>query len=172
VNVFLYWVVLYPSWYLTNSLLHEGSHYLVNVLTGVQVKEVRLIPHFWRGDFAAAFVNTGSESPIQAALGATAPYWTGLLWVAFGLLLLRSIRRMPMLLSALVLTLFCLRPLADLVNNYVAVLAFQFGDFVTVAQAIGTPGMHLLALSFLALTLSGCIYGVHGLSQPSNPALS
>jgi len=166
VNVLLYWIVLYPSWYLTNSLFHEGSHYLVNSLSGVQVIDVRLIPHFWRGDFADAFVNTGPESPFQAALGATAPYWSGVIWVAFGLLLLKSIRRMPLMLSTLVLTIFCLRPLADLVNNYFAVLAFHFGDFSMVAHAYGNPVMHILALSFLSLTLAGCIYGVYGASRP------
>lgn len=172
VNVILYWAVLYPSWYLTNSLFHEGAHYLVNVLTGVQVTEVRLISRFWRGDFVDAFVNTGLESPLQAVLGATAPYWTGLIWVALGILLLRKTKRMPMIISTLVLTIFCLRPLADLINNYFAVIAFQFGDFYTTAKAIGTPGMHLLAVSLLALTLSGCIYAVHGAPKPSDNALS
>lgn len=171
VNVFLYWAIIYPSWYLTNSLLHEGSHYLVNRLTGVQVLEVRLIPHFWKGDFANAFVQTGLENPFQAAFGAMAPYTTGLLWVAFGLLLLRSVRRMPMIMSALVLTIFCLRPLADIINNYFAAIAFHFGDFYVIGKAVGHPGMHFLALSLLGTTLAGCIYAVHGISHSSNPAV-
>jgi hypothetical protein len=162
VNVALYWVVLYPVWYLSSTLLHEGSHYAVNVLSGVQVTAVRLIPHFWEGDWSDAYVNTGLENPFQAALGATAPYWLGVISVAGGLLLLRRIQGRPLLLAALALTVFCLRPLADLVNNYIAVLAFQFGDFAVAARAMGAAPMHVLALGLLTLTFAGCAYAVQG----------
>ncbi len=161
VNVALYWLVLYPVWYLSTTVFHEGAHYLVNTLSGVQVTAVRLIPHFWLGDFAAAYVNTGPLTSFQAALGSTAPYWSGVVWVACGLLILRRLRGTPLLLASLVLTVFCLRPLADLVNNYFAVVVFNFGDFTTAAAALGYPFMHLLALSLFAFTLAGCIYGVY-----------
>lgn len=162
VNVGKYWLVLYPVWYLSTTVFHEGAHYLVNTLSGVQVTAVRLIPHFWRGAFADAYVNTGPLTSLQAALGSTAPYWFGVVWVACGLLILRRLKGTPPLLASLVLTVFCLRPLADLVNNYFAVVAYNFGDFTTAAAALGYPLMHLLALGLLALTLGGCIYGVYG----------
>lgn len=168
VNVGLFWLVLYPSWYLSNSLLHEGAHYLVNVLSGVKVTGVRLVPHFWAGDWSDAYVNTGPWSPFQAGLGSTAPYWLGLVSMVGGLLLLRRIQGRPLLLAALVLTVFCLRPLADLVNNYAAALGFQFGDFSVAARAMGEAPMHALALSLLALTLTGCVYAVRGM-PPSCP---
>jgi hypothetical protein len=160
VNVGLYWLVLYPLWYLSNSVFHEGAHYLASALSGVQVKEVRLLPHFWAGDFVNAYVDTGVRTPFQAALGSTAPYWSGVIWVACGLLILRRLSGKPLLLSSLVLTVCCLRPLADLVNNYFGAVAFGFGDFANTAAAIGLPFMHLVALSLLALTVAGCIYGV------------
>jgi len=161
VNVALYWVVLYPVWYLTSTVLHEGAHYVVNVLSGVQVTGVRLIPHFWQGDWSDAYVNTGPENPFQAALGSTAPYWLGLVSVAGGLLLLRRIQGRPLLLASLVLTVFCLRPLADLANNYIAVVAFRFGDFAVAARAMGAPPMHAMALGLLTLTFAGCAYAVY-----------
>ncbi len=162
VNIALYWLVLYPAWYLSTTVFHEGAHLLAATVLGVQVKAVRLIPHFWRGDFADAYVNTGPWTPFQAAVVSTAPYWSGVAWVACGLLILRRLRGTPLLLASLVLTVFCLRPLADLVNNYFGVVVFRFGDFRYAAGALGYPLMHLLALSLLAITLAGCTYGVYG----------
>ena len=163
VNIALYWLVLYPTWYLSNTLFHEGAHFLTATVLGVQIKAVRLVPHFWRGDFANAYVNTGPWTPFQAAITSTAPYWSGVLWVACGLLILRRLKGAPLLLASLVLTVFCLRPLADLVNNYLGIVAFRFGDFRYTAGALGYPLMHLLALSLLAATLAGCLYGVFGI---------
>jgi hypothetical protein len=169
VNAAFYWVVLYPAWYLSNAVLHEGSHYLVNRLSGVQVTGVRLVPRFWKGDWSEAFVNTGPWSPVQAALGATAPYWLGLVSLLGGLLLLRRIRGRSPLLASLVLTVLCLRPLADLVNNYAAALGFGFGDFAVAARAMGPAPMHALALGLLACTLAGCVWAVRGTPPPRPP---
>ena len=168
VSVGLYWVVLYPAWYLSTTVLHEGSHLLVNVLCGVKVTGVRLVPRFWKGDFSNAFVETGPWSPLQAVLGSTAPYWLGLLSVGCGLLLLRRMKGRPLLLASLVLTVFCLRPLADLVNNYLAALFLRFGDFATAAHAVGFPLMHGLALGCLGLTALGCFRAVFG-TMPQSP---
>jgi hypothetical protein len=162
VNIALYWVVLYPAWYLSTTVFHEGAHYFAATFLGVQVKAVRLVPQFWHGDFADAYVNTGPWTAFQAGVVSTAPYWSSVIWVACGLLILRRLRGTPLLLASLVLTVFCLRPLADLVNNYFGVVVFRFGDFRNAAGALGYPLMHLLALSLLAVTLAGCVYGVYG----------
>jgi|GEM_PF-1075146 len=160
VNAGLYWVVLYPLWYLTNSVFHEGAHYLVNLATGVQVTRVRLIPRFWAGDFADAFVDTGPWNHLQAVLGSMAPYVTGLLWMGAGLLILPRMDPRRMLPSCLVLTVFILRPLADLVNNVLGWVVFRFGDFEMAARAMGRGPTGALALVLVVAAFVGTLNSI------------
>ena len=69
-------------WYLTYAPIHELSHGAATLLAGGRVLEVKLIPSFWEGTFAVAWVTTaGLDQPWQQlAMGgartrSTLPAW-------------------------------------------------------------------------------------------------
>ena len=149
-------MALYVVWYLTNATLHEGSHYLGCILTGVQIMEVRLIPHFWQGDLVA-YVNTPKMTWGQGAVSVPAPYVLDLFSLLIGVLLLRALGKKGPFLAALLLTLFCLRPLFDITSNFAGFVVWNQGDFKEMAALFGSSAVYGagVALSGIALGVVG-----------------
>lgn len=53
-------------WYLTYAPLHELSHIVGTYLAGGKVVDVKLIPSFWMGEFAVAWITpVGLSHPWQ-----------------------------------------------------------------------------------------------------------
>ncbi len=143
-------LALYVIWYLTNVTLHEGSHYLGCILTGVQITEVRLIPHFWQGDLVA-YVNTPKMTWGQGAVSVPAPYVLDLFSLLIGALLLRAFGKKGLFLQALILTLFCLRPLFDIVSNFAGFVVWHQGDFREMADLFGNAAVYGAGVAFSAI---------------------
>jgi hypothetical protein len=62
-------------WYLTYAPLHELSHSLGTYLAGGKVVDVKLIPSFWMGEFAVAWIKlVGLSHPRQNLVMLSAPY--------------------------------------------------------------------------------------------------
>lgn len=145
-------ITLYAVWYLTMTTIHESSHYLGSLLSGVQITEVRLIPHFWKGEFVA-YVNTPPMSWGQAAISVPAPYVLDLLSLLIGALLLRAMNKKEGFIPALLLTLFCLRPLFDIVSNLAGYAVWNQGDLKYLAYLFGGATIYGLGLLFSAIAI-------------------
>ncbi len=145
-------MIFYVVWYLTLVMIHEGSHYLGGILSGQQITEVRLIPQFWKGDFVA-YVNTQNMSRAQAAISAPAPYILDLFSLLVGAFLMHAINRKRVFFSALLLTLFCLRPLSDILNNYTGFVVWNYGDFRNLADLYGSAAAHGIGIAFSGIAM-------------------
>ncbi len=142
-------------WYLTYAPLHELSHALGTFLVGGSVTEIKLIPSFWRGEFAGAWVKTdGLREPWQLFVMTSAPYVLDGLSVAVGFFTLGRGRLMdrPVKLG-LAFMLLCLRPAFDVLCETVGLaLGFQ-GDLYHLALAMGYPVLGLGLAALLGFSL-------------------
>ncbi len=134
-------LVIYAVWYVTNVSFHEGSHYLGCLLTGVQITEVRLIPHVWQGDWVA-YVHTPKMTWGQGAVSVPAPYVLDLVSLLVGILLLRAPGKKGPFLTAMLLMLFCLRPLFDIVSNFAGFVVWNQGDFQEMTALFGGAAVY------------------------------
>ena len=89
-------------WYLTYAPIHELSHVLGTYVVGGTVTEVKLIPSFWRGEFARAWMTPqGLRAPWQQLAMTGAPYVLDGLSLVVGFIALRGGRpRRPFALGA------------------------------------------------------------------------
>lgn len=148
----LSFMIFYVVWYLTMVTIHEGSHYLGGILVGEQFTEVRLIPQFWKGDFVA-YVNTQNMSRAQTAISVPAPYILDLFSLLIGVVLLRAFNKKRVFFSALLLTLFCLRPLFDILSNYTSFVVWNYGDFTYLADLYGNAATHGIGIAFSGIAI-------------------
>lgn len=152
VYIALSFMIFYVVWYLAMVIIHEGSHYLGGILAGEQFTAVRLIPQFWKGDFVA-YVNTQNMSRTQTAISVPAPYILDLFSLLIGVLLLRAVNKKRVFFSALLLTLFCLRPLFDILSNYTGFVVWNYGDFTYLADLYGSAATHGIGIAFSGIAI-------------------
>jgi len=157
---------LYAFWYLTMATFHEGAHYLGSLLSGQQVLEVRLIPHFWKGDFVA-YVHTQDMSPAQGLVSVPAPYVLDLVSLLLGLGLLRRLHRSRTGLFSLLFTFLCLRPLFDLVSNYLGYAVLDYGDFRILAETCGPVVTHGAGIALCGIAIGVVVHLVRRGPQAS-----
>src|SRR5512138_2455100 len=63
-------------WYFVYAPIHELSHLLGAYLVGAQVVEVKLIPRFWAGEFAGAWIRSvGFTNEWSQFIMTFAPYF-------------------------------------------------------------------------------------------------
>ncbi len=134
-------LVIPVLWYLTYSPIHELSHVLGTYLVGGSVTEIKLIPSFWKGEFARAWITPQGLGALWQQLAMTSsPYVLDGLSVAVGFLALhrRRLIRRPFALGV-ALMLLCLRPAFDVLCETVAFALGGRGDLHHIAQATGYP---------------------------------
>lgn len=142
-------------WYLTYAPLHELSHALGTVLVGGSVTEIKLIPAFWRGEFAGAWVRSdGLRESWQQFVMTVSPYVLDGLSVAVGFFTLGRGRLMDRPVEfGVTFMLLCLRPAFDLLCETVSfALGFQ-GDLYHLALTIGYPTLDLSLAALLGFSL-------------------
>lgn len=151
-------VVIPVLWYFTYSPIHELSHVLGPYLAGGTVTQVKLIPSFWRGEFARAWITPrGLDARWQQLMMTSSPYVLDGLSVAAGLLALRGRRPSRPFAFGVALMLLCLRPAFDVVCETVAFALGGRGDLYHIAQATGYPVVWLsmtILLGFSAFTVA------------------
>ena len=114
-------------WYLTYAPIHELSHALGTTLVGGRVVDVKLIPSFWEGTFAVAWVTSeglGQSWPVMTG----APYVIDVAFVGASLVVLRRRLSRNALVVGLLLMLLCLRPTFDLVCETIGFVGGFHGD--------------------------------------------
>jgi hypothetical protein len=77
-------------WYFVYAPIHELSHLLGSYLVGAQIVEVKLIPRFWTGEFAGAWIRSlGFANEWSQFIMTFAPYFLDLFSIAVGVYVLR-----------------------------------------------------------------------------------
>jgi len=141
-------------WYLTYAPIHELSHILGTYLAGGKVVNFKLIPSFWKGEFAVAWVNTFAfKLPWQNIVMTGAPYlldFTSI--IAGGIVLLRN-QSKNVLWVGLIFMLLCLRPTFDLVCETIGFYSGFKGDLYHIQLIVGSGFLTLFLLLSLGLSL-------------------
>lgn len=149
-------MVLIPVlWYLTYAPIHELSHVLGAYLAGGSVTEIKLIPSFWKGEFAGAWITPqGLREPWQQLVMTSAPYVLDGLSLVVGFFTLGRGRLMdrPFALGVAFM-LLCLRPAFDVLCETVAFALGAKADLYHIALAIGTPMLWLSSAILLGFSL-------------------
>ncbi len=148
----LYVVLLYLIWLATYSLLHELCHAFGCLITGAEIKDYQLIPHFWEGDFKTGYLNADFENGYQSFISLTAPYFRDLIFLFIGYILLKRKKIINSFINGLVIVLFVLSPLYDVFNNYFAFVLGARNDFNGIK---GTAGYFLTHTIGILFTLAG-----------------
>src|SRR5450759_1235066 len=162
-------------WYLTYAPIHELSHALGTTLVGGRVVDVKLIPSFWEGTFAVAWVTSvGLDQSWQQLVSTGAPYVIDVAFVVASLVVLRRRLSRNALVVGLLLMLMCLRPTFDLVCETVGFVGGFEGDLWRIQLIIGSAALWSFLLVSLALCLLSVVvilrgYGGFPEPLPANP---
>jgi hypothetical protein len=144
-------------WYLTYAPIHELSHAVGTLLVGGRVVDIKLIPSFWEGTFAVAWVTTaGLDQPWQQLVMGGAPYVIDVASVVASLVALRRRLSTNALFVGLLLMLMGLRPTFDLVCETVGFASGYRGDLWHIQLIIGSTALW----SFLVVSLALCLLSV------------
>jgi hypothetical protein len=144
-------------WYFFYAPIHELSHIIGTYIGGGQVLEVKLIPRFWVGEIAVAWVKTeGFANQWNQLIMTGSPYVLDLVSIAIGLSILhRKLSRNAFVVGFL-LMLLCLRPAFDLVCETVGYAMGFHGDLYHIALTIGGPA----TWAFLAAAILFSMYAI------------
>jgi len=142
-------------WYLTYAPIHELSHALGTVLVGGRIVDVKLIPSFWEGTFAVAWVRTEGLGPSWPVMTG-APYVLDVACVVASLFVLWRRPSRSALVVGLLFMILCLRPAFDFVCETVGFVGGFHGDLWHLESVIGSAALW----SFLLVSLALCLLGV------------
>lgn len=141
-------------WYPVYAPLHELSHIAGTYLVGGSVTYVKLIPSFWLGEFARAWITpAGISQGWQSFVMTISPYALDIISIILGTFLLkRGFSKNPFALG-LVFMLLCLRPTFDFVCESIGLLSGYRGDLYFIEKAIGSFATWLFISAALGLAL-------------------
>jgi hypothetical protein len=144
-------------WYFVYAPIHELSHLLGAYLVGAQILEVKLIPRFWAGETAVAWIKAeGFTSEWTQLIMTISPYVLDLVSIALGVYVLqRKLSRNAFLIGFLFM-LLCLRPTFDLVCETIGFASGFRGDLFHIALTVGG----FATWTFLALSIAFSIYAI------------
>ena len=168
-------LVVPVAWYLTYAPIHELSHAAATLLAGGRVLDIKLIPSFWEGTFAVAWVTTaGLGQPWQQLVSAGAPYVVDVACIIVSLVTVRRRLSRNALVVGLLVMLVCLRPTFDLVCETVGFASGFRGDLWHMQLIIGSAALWSFLLVSLALCLLSVVvilrrYGGFPERLPANP---
>jgi|WetSurMetagenome_2_1015567.scaffolds.fasta_scaffold165981_1 hypothetical protein len=137
-------------WYLTYAPIHELSHILGTYLAGGKVVDVKLIPRFWMGEFAGAWITpVGLSQPWQNLVMSSAPYVLDLASMITGAVVLRRRMFKNAFWAGFLFMFLCLRPTFDLACEAIGFYNGFMGDLFHIQQIVGNGVLS----SFLLLSL-------------------
>jgi hypothetical protein len=144
-------------WYFVYAPIHELSHLLGAYLVGGQIVEVKLIPRFWAGETAVAWIKADGLTNEWAQLIMTiSPYVLDCLSIAVGVYVLqRKLSRNGFLIGFLFMVL-CLRPTFDFVCETIGFASGFRGDLFHIALTVGG----VATWTFLAFSIAFSIYAI------------
>jgi hypothetical protein len=141
-------------WYLTYAPLHELSHILGTYIAGGSVIDYKLIPRFWMGEFAGAWITpVGLNNPWQNLVMLCAPYVLDLVSIIAGAVVLQRHLSNNAFWAGFLFMLLCLRPTFDLVCEAVGFYNGFMGDLFHIQQIVGSAILSSLLLLSLLLSV-------------------
>lgn len=150
-------VIIPVLWYFTYAPLHELSHAAGIYLVGGKVIVWKLIPRFWLGEFARAWLTPSgiTQSWQQLAMSAF-PYILDIVCFVVALFVFRrSSSRNPFFIG-LAFMLLCLRPACDFIFEPIAFLFGDRGDFYAIQQIVGPFAIW----SFILISIGLAVYSI------------
>lgn len=153
-KVILPLVVIPILWYFTYAPLHELSHAAGVYLVGGKVIGYKLIPRFWLGEFARAWITPSGITQSWQQLTMTAfPYLLDVACFIVAIFVFRrDFSRNPFLLGV-IFKLLSLRPAGDFVFEPIAFLSGDRGDFYALQQIVGPFAIWSFILTSIALAV-------------------
>jgi hypothetical protein len=144
-------------WYFFYAPIHELSHLLGACLVGARIVEVKLIPRFWVGETAVAWIKAeGFTSEWTHLIMTISPYILDLVSIAVGVIILQRRLSCNAFLIGFLFMLLCLRPAFDLVCETIGYAAGSRGDLFHIALTIG----NFATWTFLALSIAFSVYAI------------
>ena len=150
-------VIIPVLWYFAYAPLHELSHAAGAYLVGGRVIAYRLIPRFWLGEFAGAWITpSGLTQSWQQVTTTAFPYMLDVVCFVVALVVFRrGFSRNPFF-TGLAFMLLCLRPACDFVFEPIALLSgFRF-DLYHIQQAVGPFAIW----SFILISVGLAVYSI------------
>jgi hypothetical protein len=137
-------------WYLTYAPIHELSHALGTIIAGGKVTELKLIPNFWEGVFAVAWVRTTGLNGFWQNMSMTgAPYILDFASILVGAVVMLRNQSKNALWVGFLFMILCLRPTFDLVCETIGFIYGFMGDLYHIQLWVGD----LIITIFLVLSL-------------------
>ena len=147
-------------WYLTYAPLHELSHIFGTYIAGGSVIDYKLIPRFWMGEFAGAWITpVGLNNPWQNLVMLCAPYVLDLVSIIAGAVVLQRHLSKNAFWAGFLFMLLCLRPTFDLVCEAVGFTNGFMGDLFHIQQIVGSA----ILSSLLLLSLLVSMYSIYAI---------
>src|SRR5690349_6534055 len=131
-------VILPILWYFTYAPLHELSHAAGVYLVGGKVITYKLIPRFWLGEFAGAWITaSGITQSWQQLTMTTFPYMLDVVCFIVAIVVFRRGSSRNPFFVGLAFMLLCLRAACDFVFEPVAFLSGDRNDLYAIQQIVG-----------------------------------
>lgn len=141
-------------WYLTYAPLHELSHILGTYIAGGKVVSYKLIPSFWKGEFAGAWITPiGFNHPWQNLVMLGAPYLFDLASIIAGAVILQRNLSTIAFKVGFIFMIFFLRPAFDLACEAIGLYNGFMGDLYHIEQIVGIVILSSFLLISLGLSL-------------------
>ena len=154
-------VIIPVFWYFTYAPLHELSHAAGVYLVGGKVIEYKLIPSFWLGEFARAWITPIGITQSWQQLTMTAfPYLLDIVCFIVAIFVFRRGFSSNPFFIGLAFMLLCLRPAIDFVFESIGFLSGWRGDVWYMQQIAGpfaTWSFILIAIGLAVYTISSTL---------------
>ena len=143
-------IILPLIWYVFYAPLHELGHILGCFIVGLEIKDYQLFAHFWEGNFGFAFVDIkeGYGENMNSFVILILPYILDLISIVIGYYLLSKYKIINSFLFGLVFLLFNVRPLYDLIDNFIGYY-FNHSDFVLPSRIV----VSLVIFTFVIISI-------------------
>jgi hypothetical protein len=147
-------VVVPVLWYPVYAPIHELSHLAAVYVLGGTVTSMKLIPSFWAGEFAVAWIRAeGLTGSWQQLVMTSAPYVVDLLCLlATWFVLTRRYSRKAFIVG-LVFMLLCLRPAFDLLCESISYATGFKGDLYHLEIIIGPAALWAFIVASIGFSL-------------------
>ena len=156
-KVIPYLVVIPILWYFTYAPIHELSHAAGIYLVGGKVIVWKLIPRFWLGEFARAWVIPGGITQSWQQLTTSAfPYLLDVVCFIVAIFVFRRNSSRNPFLIGLAFMLLCLRPACDFVFEPIAFFSGDRNDFYAIQQIVGPFAIW----SFILISMGLAVYSI------------
>jgi len=152
-------IILPLIWYVFYAPLHELGHILGCFIVGAEIKDYQLFAHFWEGSFGFAYVDVqgGLDVNMNSLIILISPYILDFISIIIGYYILTRYKIKNSFLLGLTFLIFCLRPLYDIVDNYIGIF-YNHSDLVLTSKIVGeyitySYGIISVTISLIAIIL-------------------